>query len=460
LTKPINIILWIAVTSTAAFGRSSIFDRAEYRRPFDKTVTVQAGERVSIEHRFGDIVIRTHPTQDVIIHADIHVSASDSNEATDYAGRVEILVEHSSELLIRTRYPETPRSIFGTHNISFSVHYEVTIPESSPLHVRNAFGAVIADGVKAGSDILTSHGELQFHNGRGTQHLEDSFARVEVGHNAGDVTIHTTNGEVTANDISGSLDIQDRFGKVTVAKVSNRLKIATGNGAVEANDCGGDTEIKTSFGSVTVSNLRGALVVNDNNGKIEATGIGGSLWLVTSFGPVEVRDVQRDVHIDDHNGEVSVEKAGGPAEVKTSFGAVHVNNIAGLLTVTNANGAVKASNVKGAQVTTSFGAVMLDGVAGPIQVQDQNGSVEVSTTVRDTCVPVNIRTSFGPIKIRLEPNPSYKVAAKTSFGKIRSDFPLSIQGALSGDEINGSIGAARCEMNLTNQNGSIEIVRQ
>ncbi len=460
MIRVISIILWAGITSITAFGRGGIFDRAEYRRPFDKTVAVQPGEHVSIEHKFGDVVIHTHPTQDVIIHADIHVSASNSNEATDYAGRVEILVEPSSDLFIRTRYPETPKSLFGMHNISFSVRYEVTIPENSPLQIRNAFGAVIVDGIKAGSDILTSHGELQFHNGRGTQRLENSFAHVEVGHNTGDVSILTTNGEVNATDVTGALEVQDRFGKVTVAKVSSRLQITSGNGAVEARDCGGDAEIKTSFGSVTVSNLRGSLAVHDNNGKIEATGIGGPVRLFTSFGPIEVRDVQRDVHIEDQNGEVSIEKAGGPAEVKTSFGAVHATNIAGLLTVVNTNGAVKGSGVKGAEITTTFGAVTLDGVAGHIQIHDQNGAVEVSTSLHNSCEPINIHTSFGPIKVRLEPNPSYKVSAKTSFGKIRSDLPLSVQGALSGDEINGSIGAARCEMNLINQNGSIEIVKQ
>jgi DUF4097 and DUF4098 domain-containing protein YvlB len=155
-----------------------------------------------------------------------------------------------------------------------------------------------------------------------------------------------------------------------------------------------------------------------------------------------------------------VEKAGGATEVKTSFGTVHALNLGGLMTVDNTNGSVKASHIKGGEVNTTFGAVVLDGVDGPIKVHDQNGSVDVASAVHDVCQPIGVRTSFGAIRVRLQSNASYKVAAKTSFGKIRTDFPLSAQGQLSGDEVNGTIGGGRCEMTLQNQNGEIEILKQ
>ena len=157
---------------------------------------------------------------------------------------------------------------------------------------------------------------------------------------------------------------------------------------------------------------------------------------------------------------MTLDKVSGAAEVKTSFGAVSASNIGGLLTVRNNNGSVRASNVQGAQVNTSFGAVILEAVSGPIHVEDQNGSVEVASTVRDSCQPVGIRTSFGAIRVRLQPDASYRVTAKTSFSKIRSDFPLTLQGSLSGDEVNGTIVGGRCEMILQDQNAGIEILKQ
>jgi hypothetical protein len=495
MTRTIKIAALIPLIAYTVFAKGS-FNRDEYHRSFDKTVTLQAAQRVAIDHKFGDIVVHSHRSQDVIIHADIRVSAPGANEAKDYADRVEILLDTGSELFIRTRYPETPKSFLGLHNISYSVHYDLTIPESSPFQVRNSFGGVFATGLKSGSDIVTSHGEVKFQDGQGALRLEDSFARVEVDHNAGDVTIDTTNGEVIASDVTGTLGIRDRFGKISINRVSGRVNVNNGNGEVIFNDGGDEGEIKTSFAAVLVHNLRGSLIVNNNNGRIDATTIGGaadlnttfgdvtfndigkqlsirsnngkvtgtkvggSLTLLNSFGAVHVSDIKRDAHIESQNGEVTIDQAGGPAEIRTSFGSVHASNIAGLVTVRNTNGSVKASVVRGAQITTSFAAVLLDDVSGPINVVNQNGAVEVASALRDDCQPVGVRTSFGAIRVHVKSNASYKVNAKTSFGKIRSDFPLTMQGAFSPDEINGSIGGGRCEMNLANQNASIEILKQ
>jgi DUF4097 and DUF4098 domain-containing protein YvlB len=103
--------------------------------------------------------------------------------------------------------------------------------------------------------------------------------------------------------------------------------------------------------------------------------------------------------------------------------------------------------------------VVLDGISGPVQVENQNGMVEATSTAQGTCQPVSIRTSFSSIRVHLLPDASYRVTARTSFGKIRSDFPLTVSGSLSNDELNGVIGGGRCEMRLTDNNGAIEILK-
>ncbi len=486
-----------SIVLLALIGAANGFARDEYVRHFDQTLSIRSAERVLVENKFGDIVIHTHPQQDVVIHADIRVSAADSNQAKAYADRVQILVEPASELSVRTRYPDTERSVLGMHwsNVSFSVRYELTVPENSPLAVRNSFGAVSVTGAKASSEITTSHGDLIFHDGRGTQRLENSFARVEVANNAGDVRIETSNGAVDAADVKGALTIRDRFASLNVSRVSNGVELSNSNGAVQVADCGGPGDIKNSFGDVSVRGYRGDIGVNNTNGRITAADItgsanlrttfgavefsnighqltirsnnsrvsgenvGGSLTIVNSFGATEARNVQHDVHIESGNGNVVISKIGGTASVKTSFGMVDASDLGSTISVENTNGSVKAVNSKGAQVTTSFGAVSLGGITGPIQVENQNGAVDAESTLRGSCQPIAIRTSFSTLRVRLQPSPDYRVSAKTSFGKVRSDFPLSVSGSISNDDVTGTLGSGRCEMHLADNNGSIEILK-
>ena len=95
-----------------------------------------------------------------------------------------------------------------------------------------------------------------------------------------------------------------------------------------------------------------------------------------------------------------------------------------------------------------------------MRVVNQNGTVDAASTLDgNSCQPILIRTSFATLRVRLHNGASYHVAARTSFGSIRTDFPLSVSGSISNDSLNGVIGGGHCEMTLTDNNGTIEIVK-
>src|SRR5258707_323088 len=86
---------------------------------FDKSVQLPSGQSLRIEHRFGDITVRTHASRDVHVSAAIHVSASSQNDAETYANQIQIHIESSATgVLVRTDYPEHADSWWGGRNIS------------------------------------------------------------------------------------------------------------------------------------------------------------------------------------------------------------------------------------------------------------------------------------------------------------------------------------------------------
>ena len=125
--------------------------------------------------------------------------------------------------------------------------------------------------------------------------------------------------------------------------------------------------------------------------------------------------------------------------------------------------AKRRGDVKGAiDVRTSFSPVGLDTIAGPIRVDNQTGSVEVRdvTFGGKACNRVSLKTSFAPIRLSLPANGGYTVSAQTSFGKITSELPVTSTGSIGGDSLRGTIGDGRCEVTISNQNGTIDLVRQ
>lgn len=469
--------------------------RQELSRSFERTITAGAGQRLRIEHSHGDVRITAHPRGELRVHADIRVSGPSQSDAAALLDQIQIeMVESATTVTVRTRYPEQGwwRS---RRNVSYAVDYTVSIPEQMPVDVRNSFGAVSATGLKADAVIVNAHGTLSIADTSGRHRLENSFGAIEVARMAGDVTVTGANGDISAATIGGQLNVTNRFGRVTVSAVRGSVLVANSNGQVDVTDAA-SANVTNSFGPVTVRGVRGNLAVKNANGSVIGATIGGAVSVTGGFGKVDLEDVAGDVTVENANGDVRlanvrgaadvrgsfgrvdaqglkagirvntanssvhVADAGGPVFVRTTFGLVAADGIRGALTVDNANGGVQASGITGgADVKTSFGPVVLRDVQGRVAVRNQNGAIEVSAAAKaGGCHDVTLVTSFSPIRIHL-PEAGYVVAARTSFGRIHSDVPITATGSIGEGALSGTIGAGGCALQLTNANGDIRILK-
>jgi hypothetical protein len=125
---------------------------------------------------------------------------------------------------------------------------------------------------------------------------------------------------------------------------------------------------------------------------------------------------------------------------------------------------VKAYDIRGsANVRTSFGPVTLISIEGSVDVDSQFGLVEISgvppRNAAGACNHLLLRTSSAPIRVHLVETGGYDLTAHTSFGKVSSELPITSTGVMSGESLNGKINNGGCPLQLTNNNGGIEILR-
>jgi hypothetical protein len=122
---------------------------------------------------------------------------------------------------------------------------------------------------------------------------------------------------------------------------------------------------------------------------------------------------------------------------------------------------VRASQIKGGlTVRTSFAPVTAEGVGGPVDVDDQNGAVDVRAAAGSgACGRISLKASFAPIRLALDPRGGYAISARTSFGRVSTEIPLTVSASAGSDALSGKIGDGACEVLLTNSNGNIDIVK-
>ena len=334
------------------------------------------------------------------------------------------------------------------------------------LEVHNRFGSINVQSVQGAVTITGGNGTVTLTDSA-SANITTSFGSVDAHNIRGDVSIHDNNGNVEIKSISGAADITNSFGNVTFLDVRDRVSITTNNGRVQGNVCPGNVTVRNSFGDIQLDTIFGALDAATSNGKVQVRDARGSVTLKSSFGAIEASNIPKGIRAITGNGAITLTDIGGDAFAKTSFGSVLAERIGGSLTVENSNGSVTAKNVKGdAGVKTSFAGVMLDMIGGRITVDNQNGAISV-TAMRPAsgCRDILLKTSFSSIRVRVPEVLGYNLTARTSFGRISSELPVTLTGGFtwagywSGDTLNGTIGSGGCQLQLTDSNGSIEIAK-
>jgi len=116
-------------------------------------------------------------------------------------------------------------------------------------------------------------------------------------------------------------------------------------------------------------------------------------------------------------------------------------------------------NVK---VHTSFASAFVKNVRGAIDIQNQNGAITVNGLAA-SCHPINLQTTFSSIRVGLPPNVGYDLNARTSFGHITTDIPVTTITQNVGaedDSLIGRIGNGGCRLEIRTSNGGITIGRE
>src|SRR5258708_5157180 len=329
------------------------------------------------------------------------------------------------------------------------------------LEVRNRFGAITTRNIQGAVTITGGNGAVTLADAA-SANITTSFGNVDARNLPGDLSIRDNNGHVEISTIGGAADIANSFGNVIFTDVHGRVNCTTSNGRVKGSSAtGGSVTIRDAFGNVELDTISGALDAETSNGRISVRDARGSVTLKSSFGAIEASNVPKGIRAITGNGGISLTDIGGDTYAKTSFGSVLTERINGNLTVENTNGSVTARNVKGdGRVNTSFAGVTLESIGGRITVDNQNGAISVTATrPASGCRDISLETSFSSIRVRVPDGIGYNLTARTSFGRISSELPITSTGSIGGDSLSGTIGAGGCRLQLTDSNGSIEIAK-
>ena len=151
-----------------------------------------------------------------------------------------------------------------------------------------------------------------------------------------------------------------------------------------------------------------------------------------------------DVDLGTTNGGIRIRGVEGKVDATTTNGSIDLQDGADRVDLRTTNGNIDAS---------------VDALGGEGRFSATNGSIDVE--VRSGNAPVRATTTNGSVELTLPADFSGRLDARTSNGRVRSDFPITVPAGSPQNRLSGSLGAGgNTTITLRSTNGNVDLKRR
>jgi hypothetical protein len=158
--------------------------------------------------------------------------------------------------------------------------------------------------------------------------------------------------------------------------------------------------------------------------------------------------------------EISVPEGVRLDRVRTTNGNIELTGRYSDVRAGTTNGDIRCDSVVGAlDLSTTNGSIKAQDVVGRVKVGTTNGGVTLG--LRDIKDTIEAGTTNGSITLRVQGDLNADLTARTTNGRVNTDFPITILGTVGGSRhrVEGRIGGGGPEISLHTTNGSIHITK-
>ena len=146
------------------------------------------------------------------------------------------------------------------------------------------------------------------------------------------------------------------------------------------------------------------------------------------------------------NTQISAKTGSGDQMIGSVDGAIRAETGSGDIRVERTGGSLDAQ--------TGSGDIRAASVGGAVRVQTGSGDVEVSQIVRGD---VHVQTGSGDVVLNLPPDAAYSLDASTGSGGISTSQPITVQGRIRRNHIQGTVRGGGNAIRVRTGSGSIDI---
>lgn len=197
-------------------------NRQEFTKTIKKEFDISQDGTTSITNKYGNVDIKTWDRNRVKIDVRIIVKANSEKTAQEVFDRVDINFSNGSSFVKAETEIESKSSKWWGWNNSksdYAIHYEVHLPASNNLELRNKYGDVYAARMKGKINLGIKYGNFKLDGA-------DADATIDLAYGNGslmkarNVSVEIGYGKLKMEEVE-DVDIDSKYSTLTVEKASN-----------------------------------------------------------------------------------------------------------------------------------------------------------------------------------------------------------------------------------------------
>jgi DUF4097 and DUF4098 domain-containing protein YvlB len=299
-------------------------------------------------------------------------------------------------------------------------HFERTLQVSGAVDLEVASGSGNITVHQGGNGSVYVSAKIHGNTGTswffGGGNVEERIHKIEqnppIVQNGNTIVI----GKIDDRDLTRNISIDY---DVTVP-AQTRLNSHSGSGDLAISGLQLPLTAKTGSGNITVERVTADTRVSSGSGDLKINSVKGVLYCDTGSGNVRAQDVGGDVVASAGSGNIEVQQSAG--------------------------GSVKAE--------TGSGNIKLNGVKGGLRAQAGSGDIHVEG---EPTSDWRLGAGSGNITLKIPTQASFNIDARTSSGSLTVHHPITMQGSISHNHLQGKAGNGGVLLDLHTGSGDIEV---
>ncbi len=372
----------------------------------------EAGEitEIVLDSSGGDILVEAVKSDEFLITAHKTAWHSTKAKAQSELDDLSVTVTQTGNKII-IKYNREPMMFFAGPQQTDTVNFVISVPEGTEIDAQTDYGDIYLNGNLGGGLVSTDFGDMT---------LSGIQGNLEARSNSGDINAEGISEE------GSRINLSSDFGNITLEKSNcGSVQIHSNSGSVILYEVYASEKIELSNDFGKLEFMKGSadiLTMEANSGKIYLSGVtvGSNLMVRNGFGDIVLEKVAANIFdLDTNRGKIMLESSGGTIKAISDHGDLEI----------------KSTDQAVLDLYTKSGNIEFSGLLG--------------------MGPHSLVTGFGDISMYLPKDTALTFNLETDFGKLKTEFPITLEGDVKQDHWRGTLNDGGAELTATTNSGDI-----